>query len=238
MENGSKIPFYQKKNEYRKAGIGMLLSALLAVAAYFFNQWNMQTLINDRTESGFSLFSILATALKNMFPRLAHLAIGENRSFVFSFSTMIYILISVIYFLAIFELLRLAYLDALQGKTVLEKTYRRDKYLIWRGGVFLALLLAFVALTCMPQYRGNHNDMQGMYQSWSQVIDSAREQKLPGYMQMSCTLHRGFGFYCWILSLILAFLSIIYIFVLDTLNEVEMQREKMAKSSKKAGYDF
>ena len=31
MENGSKIPFYQKKNEYRKAGIGMLLSALLAV---------------------------------------------------------------------------------------------------------------------------------------------------------------------------------------------------------------
>lgn len=194
----NKIPFYEKTNAYKTTGIIALVGCALMLAATFVYWVVLYVKISEPSLSGTSIFISVFNSLRS------HI----------SFSGIVTALFLLLYYAVVALLIILAIYDNLKKEPLLTKWEKRTRF-----GLVLASLILLIIITHLPSFKLSLTQFYELEATWTSFIKNGKESKLPGVGLMKCSLYKGPGFWCYIAGTVLYLFSIIYNFILDTLNE-------------------
>lgn len=192
------IPFYEKESSYKICGIMSLGGGALLIAATFFSWVSFYVKITEVDRGSISIFKSIIGGFKSGF----HIG------------TILAALLLLIFYATVGFLILLGFKDNIQRQPFFDNRKKRIR--------FLALVIAVVLLIVITKIPSANEGIKKFYElrdSWVSFIKSSKENNVPGADLMKCVLCPGIGFYMYIVGAVLYFISIIFNFILETLNE-------------------
>ncbi|MCR5227435.1 MAG: hypothetical protein K6E27_09505 [Eubacterium sp.] len=200
--NGKKasggIPFYEKDSSYKACGIMSLGGGALLIAATFFSWVSFYVKITEVDRGSISIFKALIEVIKG------GIRIGG----------IIPAFLLLVYYALVLFLMLLGFKDNIQRQPFFDNKKKRIRFF----GLVIAVVLLFL-ITKVPTIRDTLGRFNELKDSWVSFITSSQENGVPGSDLMKCVLCPGIGFYMYIVGAVLYFISIIFNFILETLNE-------------------
>ena len=192
------IPFYKKPSAYKKSGVMALIGCALMIASTIL-YWKILYVKTTETDfSGVNMFMVCFKIMKT------------SRSMPGIISTLLlFLFYTVVILLAVIGIK-----DNITRTDFLVKYKKRIRFSLVLGVIILMTLITHVGAT------GSSLDkVAGLRDNWVSFIKNCKESGVPGASSMSCVYMVGPGFICFIAGVVLYIASIVFSFMLDTLNE-------------------
>ena len=192
------VPFYKKPSAYKKSGIVALIGCGLMIAATIL-YWTM--LYVKTTATDFSGVNMIVTCSKTLKGGI-------------SFHSILTELLMFLYYGLVTLLAIIGIKDNITRKGIFIKYKKRI-----RLGLVLAVIVLMILITHLGAVGATIKQFEGLRDNWNMFIQNCKESGVPGADSMSCVYMVGPGFICFIVGVILYISSIVFSFMLDTLNE-------------------
>ena len=88
-----------------------------------------------------------------------------------------------------------------------------------RLGLVLGVIVLMILMTHIGSIGNAIGQYEGLRDNWTMFIKNCKDSGVPGADSMNCIYAVGPGFICFIVGVVLYIASIIFSFMLDTLNE-------------------
>ena len=213
------LPFYENPKAHTYAGRMSLIGCILMVAAAFLHWKFLFVRYTETKLSGYSIFSSIKRALDSMIVRDYD---GNITEWAFSFQGILPIALLVVYILYVLFMAILGFMDHIKERDIFDKGYptflARKKKTV-RFILVIGLVIISVLLTHTKMFTELANDSDQLYNNWVSMIDLSKNSGVSGSRYMLCIYKPGPGCIGYFLGLGLYVASIIYRFVVDTLNE-------------------
>ncbi|MCR5212922.1 MAG: hypothetical protein K6E10_00770 [Eubacterium sp.] len=212
QRNGkSDVPFYEREHAYRNCGIVGLAGcgAMIAAAFLYWDILLIRTI--DRFNTGVSFFSAMTAGFKGA--RVTDGA-GQVLSTSYKWGNISPCIYLTLYFALILFMAYTAYMDNIAKKPFLPKWEKSIRL----GMVVLTIILVIV-LSHTKYYGIGLDSMAELKASWDSFIEMFKESGVEKAERMRCTKLIGPGVFFYIAGAGAYLYSVIYNFVLDTLNE-------------------
>jgi len=199
IQNGkNNIPFYENERSYKICGIMSLGGGALLIAATIFSWMSFYVKITEVDRGSISILKALIESLKG------GIRIG----------TIVPAFLLLVYYALVIFLMLLGFKDNIQRQPFFTERKKRIRFL----GLVIAVVLIIVIIH-IPSIKGFIGRFYELRDSWQSFIISSQENNVPGADLMKCVLCYGIGFFMYIAGAVLYFASIIFNFILETLNE-------------------
>ena len=206
-------PFYKNEGSYKKAGIMALSGAGLLVLSTVFNWMVLFVKTTEINRGGISIIKSVYNAFQGMFIRdLENNITDKNISF-----SGIYPAVLLLMFYVVVAFLVLAGIN----DNIKKKDFFVNKKKIVRLSVLLLLIILMILLTHTPSFRNSATQFRDSVTSWQSYIDNSVANHVEGANRMVCKLIPGLAPFCFWIGILLYLGSIVFNFVLETLNEDE-----------------
>lgn len=223
------IPFYEKKSSYTKAGIMSLAGCILMLAATFLYWKNMYVRTTETTYTGVTFWGVIKQSVKSM---LARNSDGGIEKFVFSIHGLIPIILMTIYLVVLLFLFMAGVNDNIRRVDFFVKKKKRI-----RLGALVILIILVVLFVFTQKYKDSYGQVEELYKRMSSIIEDSKVRNQVGADHMVSYLFIGPGFISFCAGILLYFASIIFNFILVTLNEddeVETDKTENAEEAESA----
>ncbi len=212
QKNGKNpVPFYEREHAYRNCGIVSLAGCGLMVLAAFFYWKNIIIRTIEKTYTGVSFYSAVVAALKGVSVKDADGNVVRSN---FRFASVSPLILLILYFALILLMAYTAYNDNISRKPFLMKWEKRV-----RLGMAALTIILIILMTHTAYYKIGLDAMNELKTSWDSFIEMCNINHLEGAHRMRCYMWPGPGILFYILGLGAYIFSVIYNFILDTLNE-------------------
>ena len=210
QRNGDE-PFYERKNAYRNNGIVSLAGCGLMVAATFFYWKHLIVRTIEKSYTGVSFFSSALSAFRSMSLRdFEGNVIGHN----YSFSNIWTVFLLLLFYVAVACLGFAGFKDNIARAQFFNKWGKRI-----RIGVLLLTVIIVILLCHTAYYKSGVAGLVELKVSWDSFIEMCDINHIEGAHRMRCYYSAGPGFFVYVIGAAAYLFSVIYKFVLDTLNE-------------------
>ncbi|SNU06720.1 hypothetical protein SAMN06297422_10769 [Lachnospiraceae bacterium] len=212
--NGKEIvPFYKKDSSYKTAAILALSGAGLLTLSTMFNWMVLYVKTTEASRGGISIFKSVYNAFQGMFVRDLENKIVEKNITVGGILPIVFLLL--FYVLVLFLIL------AGINDNIKKKDFFVKKKKIVRISALILLIVLMILLTHTVSFRNSATQFKDSVSSWNSYIETSLSNHVNGADKMECKLYSGLGPYCFWIGIAVYFASIVYNFILDTLNEDE-----------------
>ena len=205
------VPFYEDPGSYKKCGIMSLAGCALMVAAAFLYWMNLYINNGEKIYEGVSLFSAAKRGFLSMFSTDLNGKIVET---IFSFKAILPGILFLLYIAVLVVLIMAGIKDNFQRRPFLMKWRKRTRVIL-----LLITVAIVIGITFTPAFRGSVEEFKSLASTWEGFIEKSVRAKAPGSEHMKSIYFIGPGIPCYIIGVVLYFISIVYNFILDTLNE-------------------
>lgn len=198
-QNGNNaIPFYEKDSSYKACGIMSLGGGALLIAATVFSWISIYVKITEIDRGSISIIKAMLVIIK-----------GDV-----NIKTILLAILLLVYYAGVLFLMLLGFKDNIKRQPFLVNKKKSIRFLS-----LIAVVVLLILITKYPLMKNTLGQFNELKDSWESFITSSQENGVPGADIMKCVLCPGLGFYFFIAGAILYFISIIFNFVLETLNE-------------------
>ena len=198
ISNKKEVPFYKKPNAYKKSGVMALIGCALMIAATIL-YWAILYVKTTATDfSGINMLMVCFKAIKGGI----------------SLHSIITILLMMLYYAAVVLLAIIGIKDNITRREIFIKYKKRIRF-----GLVFAVIILMILMTHLGAVGATVNQFEGLRDNWNMFIDNCKDSGVPGADSMSCIYAIGPGFICFIAGVILYIATIVFSFMLDTLNE-------------------
>ncbi|MBO4864358.1 MAG: hypothetical protein J5517_08325 [Eubacterium sp.] len=222
-KNGeSLVPFYKKESSYYRAGILAIFGVILFVLSTLFNWLSLYVRTTETNRGGISILKSVYNAYQGMFIKDLENNIVETN---INIGSILAILFMVLFYIVVFILLLAGINDNIKRRPFLAKRKKTVRLV-----ALLVLIILMILLTRTASFRNSSTQFSESVSSWNSYIETSVANHVNGADKMVCKLFHGPGIYCFWLGIIVYFASIAFNFILETLNEDEVEKVTEAKA--------
>ena len=196
--NGKEIPFYKKPSAYKKSGVMALIGCVLMIVATVV-YWKI--LYVKTTATDFSGISMIVACIQSI-------------KSAFKLHTLITVFMMLVYYAAVILLAIIGIKDNITRRPIFIKYKKRI-----RLGIVLGIIVLMILITHIGAVGATIEQFEGLRDNWNMFIENCKSTGVPGASSMSCVYMVGPGFICFVAGVVLYIASIVFSFMLDTLNE-------------------
>lgn len=211
MTSGNERPFYEDPKAYKRAGILSLAGCVFMLAATVLFWMNTYVRYTETSYGGFSFYSSVKRGLDMMVTRDLE---GNVIDRVFSFKSSLPLVLFIMYWCVVLFLAFLGLKDHILMEDVLV-----DRRKTVRLGLLGAVVVLMFLMSHTSVFRGMASEAKNMVSGWRDKIILARDLGMAGADHMKYMYFVGPGLICFWIGVLLYLGSIVYRFVIDTLNE-------------------
>ena len=215
QKNGNlDTPFYERENAYRNCGIVSLAGCVSMVLAAFFYWQNLLVKTIEHTYTGVSFFNSVKAGIRST---ASYDLEGNVIARTISFKAVLPLILFLLYIAAIGVMGYAGYKDNLakdRTKPFLPKWKKRIRF-----GLMALTIVLVIMMTHTTYYNSLMDSIREIKASWDSYIEMCNINHLEGAHRMYCRLWIGPGIFFYVAGAGAYVFSVIYNFVLDTLNE-------------------
>ena len=207
----TKVPFYESESSYYRAGILAVAGVILLVLSTLLNWLSLYVKTTETNRGGISILKSVLNAYHGMFIRdLENNLVDTN----INIASILAILFMVLFYIAVFILLLAGINDNIKKKEFLAKKKKTTRLVI-----LAVLIILMILLTHTSSFRNSATQFSESVSSWNSYIDTSIANHVKDADKMVCKLYHGPGIYCFWLGIFVYLGSIVFNFILETLNE-------------------
>ena len=217
-----KVPFYEQDNAYIKAGILSLAGCFLLLAATFLYWKNIYVKTTEVKYTGTSFINVIRMCVKSI---IALDYDGGIDKVVFNVKGVVPLVLMILYFVVLIFLIAAGVNDNITRR---EFFVHRKKRI--RVAALVIIIILMMVITHTSIYKASLEQDLNLYTRWKNSIQTLKVKNMANASNMKCYYFIGPGFISFWLGIVLYFISIIYNFILETLNEDDDETAKVLEN--------
>ena len=212
MKSGKeKVPFYENSSSYTIAGLMSLAGCGLMLAAAFLYWKSLVVMTDEKVTGGATFFKSAKQGLDSIFIRDISNKITD---FSFNIKGALPCIFLILYGLIVIFLLIAGIKDNLTRTDFFVNKKKRIRLI----SLFIIVVL-MILMTHTSVFRGTIDQLQELNKSWGTHVLEAQKNHVNGADKMYVHYRFGLGCISFWLGVLLYFGSVIFNFILETLNE-------------------